>query len=505
MPGEPSGPYQQAPRAGKHSFARAIVGGVGVLALGSFIVRLFGLVSSRILTRLVGPSAYGVVALVTTVVALATTLGMMGVDLSYARFFFDGAQTRAHVVERFCWRFALALGTLASLAAGVVWWFATAAHPAYRGFSVLVTLSTFIAVATGMSTTRRRILGAFVRIAVATLIGGVLGITSSIFLAWWWRPDAWAMVGGNLVGAGATLALLGIPRWGTFRQSSGLTLGEKKAILNMGLASTVTAPMFWIINSADRWFLGAWAGTTLTGIYSFAYGVSFSGLLINNAITVAWFPEISREFEHSRHSAPASIGRLWARLAGLHMVTWIAITAAGGDIIRLLADPRFHSGAPLVPYLAGGVFFYGVAALANTGLVLQKDLAPTAKWWTVGAAANLAGNALLVGHLGTLGAAFASTGSFAIIAVGMTWSAQSRLYLPIPWGRLLLAGIVSFAGGILMCKPWNPLPFRSLLLKLPAGFGMVLLLGCLLAPDWLLRLGSVLGKTLLRLTRGTPV
>ena len=41
-------------------------------------------------------------------------------------------------------------------------------------------------------------------------------------------------------------------------------------------------------------------------------------------------------------------------------VVWLAITSAGGDVVRLLADKRFLDAATVVPYIAGAVFFHGV-------------------------------------------------------------------------------------------------------------------------------------------------
>jgi hypothetical protein len=70
----------------------------------------------------------------------------------------------------------------------------------------------------------------------------------------------------------------------------------------------------------------------------------------------------------------------------------------------------------------------------------------------------------------------------------MTWSAQSRLYLPIPWGRILVAGMISLAAGIVMCGPWGATPIRSLLVKFPVGVAVAAAVMGVVAPDWLRRL-----------------
>lgn len=470
------------------SFARAVLGGAGLLAAAGVVTKLFGLLSSPILTRLVGPSPYGIVALVGTISSLATTVAIMGVELPYARFYFDGGGEEGEAVERFCWRFALGVGLVLSLLAWAGWRWGSGPLSAPEDLGPVVAGTTIVAVAISMATTRQRVRGAYSRIAAGTVAGGGVAVALSILFALRWRPDAWAMLVGVLAGALITLAILGIPPPATLFRSSSLAPERKRELMRMGVASVVTAPMFWLMNSADRWFLGALAGQEPLGVYAFAAGIGLTGMLLNSAVTLAWFPEMSREYESSRQDAPANIGRLWARLAALQMVAWVAVASSGGDMIVLLADRRFHGGASLVPLLAGGVFFNGMASLANTGLFLRKNLVPTAAWWVAGAAVNVACNALLVGRLGPLGASIAACVGFAVIASGMTWSAQSRLYLPIPWGRILVAGAISLAAGIVMSGPWGASPIRSLLMKFPAGVAVAAAVMGTVAPDWLRRL-----------------
>lgn len=470
------------------SLARAMVAGVGIMVAAGAVARLFSVVSAPILTRLVGPSPYGVIALIGTVSALASSVALMGVDLSYARFFFAGQGAEASAVERFCWRFALGLGLAFSATAAAAWWYLAPPASAHRSLAFMAGLTTLAAVASVMATTRLRIRGAYGRIAAATLLGGGAGILLSILLARLWRPDAWAMLAGTLAGSVLSLGIMGLPGLRTLAQASGLDAVRRKEILSLGLASTATAPMFWIISSADRWFLGLWAGAGTVGVYAFAASLGLSGMMVNSAVTTAWFPEVSREFEQAGEQAPSNIARLWARLAGLHMVTWLAVTAAGGDALRWLADPRFHDGIRLIPWMAGGVLFYGLAGLANTGLFLKKDLKPTALWWAVGAGFNVAANGVGARLFGPQGAAVAGCATFALIAAGMLGSAQARVRLPLPWAQLGLAAAIVFAAGIVLAPPWNGSPWISLLFKFPVGVLASAWVGMVLAPDWMQRL-----------------
>ena len=183
------------------SFARAVLGGAGLLAAAGVVTKLFGLLSSPILTRLVGPSPYGIVALVGTISSLATTVAIMGVELPYARFYFDGGGEEGEAVERFCWRFALGVGLVLSLLAWAGWRWGSGPLSAPEDLGPVVAGTTIVAVAISMATTRQRVRGAYSRIAAGTVAGGGVAVALSILFALRWRPDAWAMLVGVLAGA----------------------------------------------------------------------------------------------------------------------------------------------------------------------------------------------------------------------------------------------------------------------------------------------------------------
>lgn len=485
---------------GVQSLARRVIAGTGVITAAGIVSRALSLFSAPILTRILGPAPYGVAALVGTVTSFAATLALMGIDLSYARFFFGDRPEEGEAVERYCWRLSLCSACLVSAAAGAVWIAASGRAKVPAAFFVMVVAGVILSVLNVMATTRRRLRGAYGRIALSTVVAGGAGAAAAVAVGLLWRRDAWALLLGAACGSVLGLAVVGLPGRGTLLRPSGLPPAVRRQIVRLGAAGVVTAPIYWLMNSADRWFLVLWHGEKEGGIYSFAAGVGLLGVILNSAITLTWFPEMSRAYEASKSAGTPSVdlGRLWARLAGGLLVAWLAVTAAGGDVIRLIADPRFHGGTAYVPWLAGGVFFYGAASLANTGLVLCKTMAPAAGWWVAGGAANVALNALLVRPMGGLGSAIAACFSFALVAAGTMASAQSRFRLDIPWGRLAAAGALVLSAGAAAAVPWSLHPAASLALKFPVGLGAAAAVAAILAPDWMARLAK--GD----LFRGTP-
>ena len=475
-------------RPKERSLARSVIGGVGLIAGAGAVNKLFALLAAPVLTVALGPAPYGVVALLTTVTSLGTLFALAGVDMSYARFYFSESPTEGQAVERFCWRFTLVASLPISVISLVCWWYGSEKVGLPASLAPMVCAGIFLAALSTMAATRQRLREGYLRIAIGSVTTGLVGVALSIVLALYWRKDAWSLLLGGVVGMVSGILVLGLPRPSDLARPSGLPPHRRWEVLRLGAAGAAMAPLYWLMNSADRWIIGAWAGQDSVGVYAFAAGIGQVGILLNSAITYAWFPEMSRAYEASREEAPAAIGRMWGRLVAGLMVAWVAVTAAGPDAIRLLADPRFYGGGSYVPWMAGGMFFYGVASLSNTGHLLRKDLRPAVGWWTAGAIMDVGLTVLLVIRYGAAGAAIAACSSFAFIAGGVMWSSQRRYCLAVPWGRLAAAALVAVLAGVSLFPPWASSPFSSLLRKLPVGLAVGCLLFWVVAPDWMCRL-----------------
>ena len=92
---------------------------------------------------------------------------------------------------------------------------------------------------------------------------------------------------------------------------SGLPAREKWSIVKLGLPGLVTGTMYWILSSADRWFIKHFWGEQVVGIYSFAYNVAIIGLIVNTAIVLTWIPESIRTYEDNRQGSALILGEVW--------------------------------------------------------------------------------------------------------------------------------------------------------------------------------------------------
>jgi O-antigen/teichoic acid export membrane protein len=467
------------------TFTRRLVSGTTQLTLSSSVVRLLSIVTLPILTSLLSPRAYGMAALVGTVISLVSVFALAGIDVTYIRAYHSTQPPSGADVEHYCWRFAISAALLTAVCSAGAWWFINrdSVELDHR-LAILLALGIVFSVAHTMAQTRARLAGRYGAMSLAIIAAGVASTAVSIGIAAWWRQDALALLLPMLLGYLIPVLLLGAPSIAGLAKPSSLTGSEGVALIKIGLPAVVTAPMYWLLSSSDRWFLQHYHGAEAVGVYSIGFSVAIVGMMVNTAVMSVWLPEAAREYEEDRARAQVTLGRLMSRLVAAMALIWLVAAAAGGDIIRWLANERFHASADYVPYIAGGVFFYGTSQLALSGLVLANQFKWAALWWVGGGVVCTLLNLALVPKYGGVGAAVTQTVSFAFIALGILAISQAKFHLHLDWRGLAATMAIVMAAGVFLAPPWHgSFPF-SLLMKLPAGIGVAALVGWLVAPDW---------------------
>jgi O-antigen/teichoic acid export membrane protein len=454
------------------------------LTLTNALVRLLSLLTMPLLTRLLSPEAYGTAAMVATIISLISVIALCGMEMSYARMYHAIEPPSGHSVEVFVWRFTLGSGLVAGFIVAILWHLFLAklyALPSYLG--EVIGLGIVLCITSTMSQARARLSNRYRSMSGAIIATAISATAISIGVAMWWKQNELPLILSIIIGYLIPVIILGLPSIRSLALSSNLGMKDRAKIINVGLTGIVTAPMYWVISSLDRWFIGYFEDATSVGIYSIGYSVAIMGLMVNNALTWVWVPETSKAYEKDPIEAQNQTGIIVEQMVAALSVVWLAITAAGGDAVRLLADPRFYDAALIVPYIAGAVFFHGVLHLVSAGALLKKKLHHTLPWWFGGAIVCIVMNYFLVPIYGRLGAAITQTCSFAFVAMGIAYSAQKIFPLKVRKKRvsLILATIVAF--GIVMSQPWSEIPGFSLALKFPVGVMVALAILKFMNPD----------------------
>jgi O-antigen/teichoic acid export membrane protein len=473
---------------------KKVFGASAIIILANGLNRLFAILAAPILTRVLGPAPYGVMALVGTATSLASTLSLLGIDMGYVRFYFSKTDTSSQAVENFCWRYAIFSSVIVGVLSFYLWQILLEKPYNNSSIALIVSLTIILFVANTMSQTGARLREKYRRIGLAIIASGITATLTTIVLATLWREDEWPLLIGFTLGILMSVTIMGFPKGHSLVRSCGLTAREKWSIVKLGLPGLVTGTMYWILTSSDRWFIKHFLGEQVVGIYSFAYNVAIIGIIVNTAMVLTWFPESIRAYENDRQGASRVLGEVWGGLALLLCLVWLMVASLGGDAIRLLADPRFHVGAAYVPWIAGGVYFYGMAQLAITGLLISKNMKPAANLWFLGAVLNIISNYFVIQIWGAYGAAVINCISFGLIYLGVMWRSTRYFKLNLAWGKLFGAAAVVLICGVLMSPPWNDHPLLSICFKLPIYVIICVFLVRLILPVWVSQIKSHLAK-----------
>lgn len=389
---------------------------------GLTVVRFGGqnalrLASNLILTRLLFPEAFGIMAIIQVVLSGVAMFSDVGIRSSIVQ---DERGNDPDFLNT-AWTVQIGrgflLGLIVALGAGPIADFyetpvladlllVSAIVPVIQGF-----------VSTRMATASRELfLGRMVGLHLGSQL---IGILVMIVLAWW-LETVWALVIGSIVGpliitvlSHANTVLPGIKnRILLERDAFGRLFGFGKYIFLATVAG-------FFINQGDKAILGKYVTLSELAIYNIAYFLASVPMLMAQALNQAvLFPLYARRPPSASDANRQKINRARLMITGVLMVGLALLALIGDWLIRALYDARYYDAGPLMILIA-------LAAMPRVIMASYGSL-PLAAGDSGRYAAVLSGGALFQLALVFLGAAY-----FGVVGVIIAPLISAVLYHPI--------------------------------------------------------------------------
>ena len=403
-------------------------------------------VNSLVLTRLLLPSAFGEMMLVTTLIVGMTMLSDVGLAPSVIQskrgdepVFLDTAWTLQAVRGTGLWVCSLLLA-----------WPAARFYHDPRLLIVLPVLA-FSSVLSGlygsgyMTLSRHMGMRRLFAIDFSTQI-----FTLLVTIAWaLWRPSVWALVVGNLAASAFRLVLTHHPRVVPgVRNRFSWDREALHEIVHFGKWIALGTAFFFFASQADRLVLGKLVSLTVLGLYGIAFQISDVPRSIIAALsTKVGYPYVSRISDLPREVFREQYLR-YRRYVLLIGAVLLSVMAVWGDLlITTFYSSRYSGAAWMVRWLALGLWH--TLLYQTTGPVL----------FALGKSTyNAAGNAayaiaMLVGvpfgylHFGMLGAVIAvALGDFPLYVITQFGAVRERVR-PL-WQDLQLTSVFAALVGL---------------------------------------------------------
>ena len=346
--------------------SRAARGGAWT-ALSFVAAQGFRLISNLILTRLLFPEAFGIMALVTVLLVGLTLFSDMGVGPAIMQSkrgdeadFLDTAWTIQILRGGILWLAACALAYPAALFYD---------QPLIASLLPVAALSLLIAgfVPTRVDTANRHLL--LGRLTVLDLIATLIGIAVMLVLAMITR-SVWSLAVGGVVTALVRLMLMTLLLPG-HRNRLRWEAAAGRELLHFGFWIFLSSVCGFLVSQGDRAVLGKYLSIEGLGIYNIGAFLAMFPIMLGSAVTARVLIPIYRAHAQGDVVARQRLERIRFIVTGGLMFALAVLALAGPLVVDVLYDVRYRS--------AGGVMVAICAVQMIVVVVLTYDQAALAR------------------------------------------------------------------------------------------------------------------------------
>lgn len=214
-------------------------------------------------------------------------------------------------------------------------------------------------------------------------------------------------------------------------------------LLGFGGPLVISNLTMFVLNFSDRFFLQRFQSLEVVGIYGIAYKFGFIlNFLLIQQFNMMWQARmyiIQRLPDHRR-----MFSQVFTLYSLVLIVAALALALFSPEVMTLMVDTRYRSGAEVIPIVALAYVFLGVGYYLQLGMFLAARTALIGLASAIAAVVTLLLNFFLIRSIGMMGAAWSTLAGFVVLAVGSYYFSQRAFPLPLPIGRVaraLLLGI----------------------------------------------------------------
>jgi O-antigen/teichoic acid export membrane protein len=199
-----------------------------------------------------------------------------------------------------------------------------------------------------------------------------------------------------------------------------------KDLVKFGAPYVPTAMFMFLLSSSDRYFLSAMASLGAVGVYALAYKIGMFGTsLVMEPFGNVWAPFLFENYR--KKEGPELIGKVFTMYTLVIVGVGLCIAVLSPLVIPLISDPEYHEAYRLIPWVCLAAVFYGMACIADAGILISKKTIYKPLVFGVAGTVAVVLNLLLIPRWGPAGAAFTLCVSFFTLFV-LVYAVSSRFY-----------------------------------------------------------------------------
>lgn len=405
---------------------------------GKVVTALAGLAVNALLARLLTPEEMGVYFLTFSLVSVSAVVAQLGLNQTVVRIVAESMGTgrpgraRRAVVLVFRYGGLGALLMAAVLGSGLGAWMAIAMFDAPLMVGIVGLAAIWVVIITFHNLIVESF-RSFHDIRLATIFGGLItSVLSACLFATLWvlqgHADLRQVITLSLVAGGTSTLIAGALLWGKVRPIRGEGKLPAKELLHIAWPLWVTGLILFVLTHADLWILGMFRPQEEVAIYGAAtklVTLVIVPLLIVNAVVP---PLIAEMYAQNKKAELERSLRTTATLAGLPaFVVLVLFVLGGAPILGLVFGDFYRAGSGALAILSVGQLVNVWAGSCGLTLMMTGFHKAMMGVTIACGAITVALALILVGSLGTVGVASASTTGMVLQNILMWWVAKAKV------------------------------------------------------------------------------
>lgn len=421
---------------------RAIHSGAWVSA-GFAVQKALQLGSNLILTRLLFPEAFGLMALAMVFVVGLAMFSDIGLKPAVIR----DPRGEDPAFLNTAWTIQLARGMLLSVIGAIIAYPISLVYEQPILFPLLAMLSTTAAIngfaSISMVTAERRL--DFRTITVIQLAGQVLSIILLVMLAYFWR-SVWALAVGNILGSVLMVGLGHIVLQG-HRHRFQFDRDAGKSLMRFGKWIFLSTIVTFLGGEGLRAIQASFLSPAEFGILAIAYTIAAIPIELSIKLTGAiGLPALSEAYRNDQSKLTGVLHQFRKRVLTLSFILVAIVAFLGEALVAILYDNRYHAAGPFVVALtlSNSVALIG---LGYNNVLLALGKSRTYSWTmafsTVARVLGVVAGFQVFGILGMI----VGIGVANLITLILVWPIMNKLRLLDAKLDLTMIGLI----GIIIC------------------------------------------------------
>ena len=450
---DPTPSAETAPSGGRLSL-RKLLRHSSIYSLAPILQRIAAIVLIPLYTEVLADTEWGILDLADVLILLLPQL--VGANLlgGMTRFYFEHEDQRARnavvstttlLVTLAAWAVVFALLPFRTELADFL--FRKGSHELSSGtYTEIVTLALLIVPFSLSTRAGVQYLQILKRSSALTAILTAKTVLELSLRVWMLVGLEWGMRGfllGTLIGE--ALTAIGLCSWVLWRVKPRIVWSVFGTLWRYGLP-LLPVGLFQIgLHQIDRLLLKHFdpgEGSDWNGVYALGYKVAF---LIHTAVLASFMQIWQPLVFDAKQGASGDIKRVGTYAMFVLAACYLPVIVFGHEIVLLLAgQPSYLPAFRVVPWATYAYLFYALYALSQVSLFIAKRTWPL--FWINGSCllVNVGLNLVLIPRFGFVGAAWATVGSFLMLAV--LGAHASRRLGPLPFEPRRVVGLFVVAG-----------------------------------------------------------